>query len=444
MNACGLLIGALLGFADPAANAAGTVTLHEVMEVDTQVKTRLHLLIQGKITLGKEKEQNLAGQALLEYPDRILEMDGNGLPRKIARYYHDARAKFVIGEHQDFRRLSTGLRLVIGERELHDLTLWPIGGPLTGDERELIEDILDTSCLPGLLPKDAVKVGASWKPEDVVIQGLCNIEYLVSSSVACTLESADAQKAVIKIVGTIHGFESGSEIQSKIEAKATVDIANAIMEKVVWNQSDSRSLSPIGPPGTYQVQIDITRERGESKFLADEVVKGDAAKPHPASKLLVFHGPDKQFRFFYDRSWHVTALRDDTAVLRRVEKGDMVAEMNVTLMGHRKAGTRMSAEEFQSIIEKIAGHKIEQVALMENLPTDGTFNLQAAHAKARNGQLLVMERHYLATSPTGLQTLYSFVFEPDNEALIGTGDLSLVSTTEFTTNTAAKEQAPKK
>lgn len=426
-----------------APKAADGIELREAVAVGKQVQTRLHLIIRGKIRTDKS-EESMAGQALLEYPERVLEIGADGMPKRVARYYSDARAKFVVGKNEDARQLRPNLRLVAGERSDAAMVLWAPGGPLTGDERELIEDVLETSRLPGLLPKQAVKVGETWEPDPSVLQALFDLDNFSQSDVKCTLDKVAGGKATIKAAGLTQGLNLGAEVKSKLDAELTFNQTTNMIEAVVWNQNDSRGPSPVSPPGTYEVRIAITRSAATAKELGDDVVNDKTLTAGPASKLILFEDPAKRFRFFHDRNWHVTVNRNESAVLRRMEKGEFITQLNVVSLADRAPGNAMSQEEFQTAVERAGGWKIDQIIKVDNLPTDGTFQLQLMNAVGKAGELKLVHKHYLATSKSGKQVVFSFILEPGNEEKLGTNDLSLASTVEFLEQTAAKEAGTQK
>src|SRR5690606_9430585 len=179
-----------------AANAADkqTYQLAENVEKDAQVRERVHLKVTGKIRT-ENGLLDMAGQALLEFEQKIQEIGPDQLPSKVVRYYPDARAKFVVGQGQDSRQLRLDRRYIVGNHEESTLTLWAPEGPLTSDERELIEDVIDTTRLAGLLPENEVTVGDTWEPQAPVLKALCDLQNFIEAKVQCTLSNVNETHA---------------------------------------------------------------------------------------------------------------------------------------------------------------------------------------------------------------------------------------------------------
>lgn len=422
------------------AAAAPTHLLAEKIEVGAQTHTRFHLVIRGKLNV-ENRQESIAGQALLEYPERILAVGADGLASRSARYYEDARAKFVVGNHEDPRQLRVPLRLMIAESTPNGLEHFSPAGPMTSDERELLEDVLDTTRLPGLLPRAPIAVGGTFAPEPNILVALCGLKHFIASTVEGKLESMDAASAVLRFAGEVHGLALGTEVKCKIDATVNYDVPSGFIESVVWTQTDSRGPSPISPPGTFEVKISIQRKREASPRLSDaEVARIEGSLKNPV-KLLVFNDPQQRFRFLHDRHWHVTMQTPERSVLRRMNDGDFVAQLNITAVEPSVSRAKMTPEQLQAMVEQAGGWRIEEVVRTDSISTDAGAELQLVVASGTSGKLKLNQRHYLATLASGRQVIFSFLVEPQNEAKLGSEDMSLVHTVEFPSQTASKPAA---
>lgn len=431
-----LVSASLLIGQDNTKATANTATIRETVEPGTQNRTRMHLVIRGKIRTSGDKESPLRGQALLEYGERVVEAGPEGSAKKIARYYDDARAKFVVGDTEDSRQVRPAVRFMVGERASQSLALWSPAGALASDERELVEEVLDSTRLALLLPPQAVEVGGTWKPDLAVLQSVFDLDNISESNVTGRIVTLEASKATIEIDGTASGLSYGAEVKAKAKATLSFDRVKCLIDAVTWEQTDNRGPSPVSPPGEFEVKIVVTRKRENTPQLSDQSIGQYALDANPASKLLVFESPDRRCRFYYDRNWHLTTLQPELAVFRRMVGNELVGQLNVTLLANRKPGTRMKADEFQKTIEESGGWTIEQILRTDDLPTDGAYHLQLMTATGQQGELKLIQRHYLATSAAGNQVVFSFIVEPGNEEKLGNTDLSLVGTVEFPTRTA--------
>ncbi len=418
-----------------------TVALREPVQVGSEVLTKFHLVLRGEIQVDK-RDEKITGQALLSYPEKVLAVDATGLPTAVVRFYDDARAKFVIGKAEDSRQLRAGIRLIVGNTNDRGLELWSPAGPLSSDEQELIEDVLDTTQLPGLLPTKEVKVGDKWDCPDLVEKRLCDLEEVVTSTIECTLHELNEAHAVIAVVGKIHGISFGSEVKSAVDAKIIFDREKKMITKVEWKQIDSRQPSPVNPAGAYEVGITIERSPVSSPALSDKVLANVDMKMNDGSTLLVFEDLKQRFSFLHDRQWHVTLHEEDRAVLRRLQGRDMIAQLNIHLISENKNISKLSAEQLQAFIIQAGDMKVDEIIRSEAIPTDGPNTIRLVKAKGIVGELNLLQRHYVVQDTAGHQILFSYLTEPPKEEKLGMSDLAIVNSIEFTGEKAASKPAP--
>lgn len=429
--------------AAPVTSAWGdeAVTLQEPIKVGTEVQTTLHLVLRGELQVDK-RDEKISGQALLSYPEKVLEVDANGQPTAVARFYDDARAKFVIGKSEDSRQLRAGIRLIVGSTTEKGLELWSPSGPLHAEEQELIEDVLDTTQLTGLLPNKPVKAGDKWECPDAVEKRLCDLDELITSTIECTLKEVTDAKATITVVGKIHGLNFGSEVKSAVDATLTFDRAKNMITLVEWKQIDSRSPSPVSPAGAYEVGIKIERSPVDSPAVSDKVLASVDTKLNETSTLLLFEDPKNRFHFVHDRDWHVTLLEEDRAILRRLNGRDMIAQLNIHVIGDNKNVAELKAEQLQEFIIQTGEMKVDEIVRSEALATDGPNKIRLVKAKGKMGEIDLVQRHYIIQDNAGHQVLFSYLTEPPKEEKLGSNDLAVVNSVEFKEKKAASKTTP--
>jgi hypothetical protein len=435
------LLGLVLGADEPTA-AKPTYELREKLDAGWQGKTKIHLVIGGKVK-AEERELPLAGQALLEFAERVQEVDAEGQAKKVVRLYSDARAKFVVNNGEDPRRLRPPVRLIVGDRKEHALQLWSPGGPLTGDERELIEDVIDTTRLAGVLPKGPMVVEGNWEVDPSAICALTGVKHFIASQVKGTLVGVEDDKATVKVAGEVHGLSLGTEVKSKVDATILFRISTGLIEDVTWNQTDSRGPSPISPPGSFDVKISITRTKQAADALSDQNLAGQSLTATETSTLLAFSDPENRYRFLYDREWHITMLSSERAVLRRMKGGDFIAQLNITPIEATAKRAKMSPDHLQAMVEQAGGWKITEVIRADSVPTDGSYDLQVLMANGTSGNVKLNQKHYLTTTSSGRQVIFSFLVEPHNVDKLGEADSALMSTVQFPADSSSKNTASK-
>ncbi len=458
---------ALLGLAVGlgAAAAEDQYSLYETPQKGQQLHHKVSLTVSATLTQGKEPKP-LRGAAMLQYPERVLEVGEDGMAKKVARYYAGARARFQIDGKEDEQSLRKEVRLMIGEaaavrkvrlpagkddkagQPKEDLVaglleLWAPAGPMTADERALSEDFLDTTRIPALLPKEKVAKGAKWRIDPLATQRLCRFDSLLTAELDGTLTEISDAEASVKISGSAHGMELGAEVKVRVEAVLTFDRKAQLVKRLIWSQSDSRAESPVASAGVYQVKIDIERETVSSPELADEALAKVDLAAAPEAKMLFFQSEDGVYKFRHDRNWHLTAQQGKVVVMRRMVGNELLGQMTIGVLAAKPDLARIGQVEMERIVKEVNGLELSEIEYQPEARLAPGITGYVMTAKGKAGKLPIMQRHYLANGTAGKQVLVSFILEPVNAERFGATDQSVVGSLEFPTAAAAsKGDAP--
>jgi hypothetical protein len=425
------------------ASADDTITMQEKATPGMQRHHKVTLAVNGKMSTEKG-DQPLSGQAVLQYPERVVEVDADGVPKKVLRYYAGARAKFMVAGEDVEHSLRPEVRMVVGEREDSGCTVWSMGGPLTADELEVVEDLLDVTRIPGLLPNKAVKPTDGWNINPKVAQALCNLDSLVGAELTGTYKELKDGKATVEIKGNAHGMQQGGEAKIKVEATLVYNVADSMIEALDWTQTDSRAASPVAPAGNYKVRIEVKRDKSESPNLSDSAVANLDLASKAEAKLLLLEGPNKRYKFLHDRDWHVTASRNNVVVMRCVRKNEFLGQLSIALLNDRAPGVSLGTDDFIKIVENTNHMKMDPVEKIEDMKNPAGIAVKriATTGEAPSGQLKLAHRHYLATAANGSQILFSFLCDPANVKKIEGADEGMVNSLEVTPTQAATKESP--
>jgi hypothetical protein len=420
------------------AAADETVTLQEKATPGVQRHVRVTLAVNGKMTTEKG-DQPLAGQAVLQYPERVLEVDADGAPKKVIRYYGGARAKFMVAGEDIEHSLRQEVRMVVGERGESGCKLWSTGGPFTSDELEVVEDLLDVTRIPGLLPNKAVKLTEGWHIDKQVAQALCNLESVIGAELTGVYKDLKDGKAIVEIKGDAHGMQHGGEAKIKVQATLVYHVADAMVESLDWTQTDARAASPVAPAGGYKVRIEVKRDKSESPNLSDAAIAGLDLAGKAESKTLLFEGPNKRYRFLHPRDWHVTAARNNVVVMRCVRNNEFLGQLSIALLNDRAPGVSLGLQEFVKIVEGTSQMKVDPVEKVDELqsPSGVAIKRIVTTGQAPSGQLKLAHRHYLATGANGAQILFSFLCDPASVPKLQAADEGIVNSLEVLPTQAA-------
>jgi hypothetical protein len=126
---------------------------------------------------------------------------------------------------------------------------------------------------------------------------------------------------------------------------------------------EKRAQTYIGPAldTAARIIVEIT-PLAESSHLTNAALADLPLEPTPENELLrhVSESKDFQFELTHDRRWHVVSDSDKLVGLRLVERGELVAQVNIASMDRRAAGTSLALEEYQRNIEQALGKSLGQ------------------------------------------------------------------------------------
>ena len=95
-------------------------------------------------------------------------------------------------------------------------------------------------------------------------------------------------------------------------------------------------------------------------------------KPDEPARLLEFRSPAGGFELLLDRRWHVMIEREDVSVLRMVDRGDLIAQANISALPPLEQGEAFTIVDFQQDVKRaLADHFGEFVTASESVTDSG-------------------------------------------------------------------------
>ncbi len=322
----------------PPKNAA-QVELKPLISAGDLQQVKLLFELDGNITLKAESAGPVTTpvkvKAQLSYVERTLEA---AIPQKTTwspsavRYYETAQASITFREGVVQPTLRSDRRIVaVSAASSHDVALFSPLGPLNRDELDLIDVPANSLLIDGLLPWRAVSVGESWKASSDLLPALLGLDAVSNQTVMCKLDRVERNMAVIHATGSVSGASGGVSSEMAIAAKFTFDLTRKRTTWFAMSIKERRSVGHAQPgiEATARIQMTLTPRSTvptlHRDILADLNLKADAA-----SRLLEFRSPSGGFELLLDRNWHVMIERQDVSILRLVDRGDLLAQCNIS------------------------------------------------------------------------------------------------------------------
>ena len=426
-------------------------TLTAGKKLVTRVETRIE--VAGDLRLldtvvaekdGQTRQQTtampVAVKGQLRYHERELPASGTVLHRA-ARLYELAEAKLQVGKGEIVSQLGDDRRTIVVQAN-EELDLFSPAGPLERQEVELLSVTGDSGLLNLLLPTKPVQLGDQWEPAKELLTRWLRIEIVNQSDVTLTLSKVEKGVAIISIAGKVSGGVDGVTTDLELNGKLNFDLAKKCCTWLALNLQEDRAASQ-GTPGfktTSQIRSTIAPSELPPE-LTDAGLADLKTTPDEATRLLRFAAKRQGFELLYEPRWRVVSDQPDLAVMRLIERGDLIAQCNLTRLPPLGAGEQLTLEAFQASLKKSLGTTFgDFIEAGESLSDSGLRVLRVTIA-ATVSEVPIHYAFYHLSDDHQNRTTLAFTMDNDNVERFGRAEETLVSSFQFIGQPATSEPA---
>jgi hypothetical protein len=424
------------------AGAAEKYALQEKIAVGDQWRVEMAMRLAGEVQIrnaDKTITLKLSATARHLFPERVLQVRGDGLPTQVARFYEQARADITTQGVTSTRTLRPDRRLQVAQRIKDETVTYSPSGPLGREELELTGEHLDVLMFHGLLPTEAVVVGETWKIPIPVAQALAALDGVTSQDLRCKLESVKGGEARVSVAGTVAGISRGAEVKAAVEGAYTFDLKARKLASLQWKQKEQRHQGPVNPAVKFESTTTVKRTFGvQAEALANAAVADIPVEPNPGHLLLSFGDAKGRWELLHDRSWHVVAQTEQHAVLRLLDRGELIAQMNVIPWEKAQPGKHMAPEDLRKHIEGSPDFIVDQTLQADEVPDDEKRWIYRVSVVGRSDEVQVLQNYYAVAGPGGNQVVLIFTTEVPLAERLAERDLSIVGSVRFPEPAKAK------
>jgi hypothetical protein len=430
----------LLAVAMTMTSASGDgVTLLERGRPDEATRATVELKAEGTFKPATlpgapdSKPLALKVETRLEFVERVTSVDNMGQPRRSIRQVDRAGATINGEVRPSTSALRPEVSTLVAARRDALVSIVSLGGPLTRSELELVQEPGDPMALPSLLPSKPVAVGDRWTVGDLAARNLSGYDALATNALEATLEAVDESSARVRLLGTIRGAALGGEGSMACDGSFTFDRKANRVDRLTLRRAETRRPGPIEDGLDVKSVLTVVRaSTALVKPLDDDALVARAAELAPALELLLFNAPDGKYTLLHDRDWHVYWDDPRQAVLKRLDRGEMVAQCNLSVGPNAGKGRHQDLEQFRGDLKKALGERFVQFVgqgEVEGAP-EGGFRYKVS-VQGRQGDAGVLWHYYLVASPEGDQLIATFTLGLSQQAQFADQDLRLIGSLEW-------------
>ncbi len=436
---------------DPAmAEQPKTVTLKSSRAAGTIDHVVVLLEVGGDVKAaeqGKVESDKMSVVCTLDYDERTLEVPAGGEPRfRSIRHYNKADAVIKVGEGGFKPTLRDGRRLVVAEiADGSETTLLSPSGPLTRDELDLIDILGNSLLMDRLLPEKPVAVDDTWKHSDKLIAALLGLDAVSESTVVSKLTEVTDAVARMEVAGEVQGAIGGVSTEIALKAKYRFDRRSNRIDWIGLLVKEKRSIGHVlrGVELVARLQMQIG-PKADSAKLGDAVVEEAGVEPNDEQRQLEYESPKAGWRLTHDRCWFVYSADRDHVILRLIERGELVAQCNISPLPDFPVDKPETLAAFQEEIKQALGKKFGEFVEAGQWMNDQEHRVLRVVVRGMVEDLPIQWFYYLVADKQGRQVALAFTVEAKLLENLGEADRTLIDAMRFIERTPSSDDGDEK
>lgn len=423
-----------------AAQTHSNETTYELKQASVigQVRAvRAVMEVRGELKLNpdgsKVRKPAILADGDIAYEERLLDVQPTPWSRRSVRHYTQADARIKVGEGALAPKLPEDRRIICAQVNADKSLVYSPLSPLTREQLELIDIQGNTLLLPHILPKQPVGVGDRWEIDRDKLARILGLDVIVESDVTCSLEEVKEQVAAIEISGKVEGAVGGVSSEIQFRAKCNFDLTENLITWFAVAMRENRAIGHAEPGFEVTARLRVAIEPlAKSERLSDASLKGLTLEPKPGVELLSFQAEKSDFQMIHDRRWRSMLDRSDLCVFRLVDRGDLIAQCNISELSTAEAGRQLSLEAFQADVQRTLGDSFGQIVEASQSTTQDGKRILRVLASGTASEIPIHWIYYHFSDDDGRCAALAFTLEAKLVERFAEADRTLIETFEFT------------
>jgi len=434
---------------EPAPKSA-SYDLSSAWEVGETQRVAIELEVGGHLTVTNNKQVKKlpmsvnTKQAYLE--TLLISQQGENAQLRSVRQYESADATIKVENGGLTPKLPDFLRQLVMDINQGRATVFHANEPLEREQLDLVSVVGNSLALSEILPVEPVKIGQSWESDTTAITALLGMDAVAACNVKSELTAVEGNLAKVSMNGTVTGAAEGVATEIELKAKYHFDLSARRISGFNMAVKETRSIGHVGPglEVIAKLKMQIGKAATPSE-LPEEQLTELSAIPAEEHSFLLHEAKAAGFRFLGDRRWFATNEADKLLILRFVDRGDLIAQCNLTpLKVPEKADSPLSLEKYQQEVREALGKNFGQFTRAGQWTDAAGQRVYRVIVQGQVDTLPIEWRYYLITHPSGQRVAAVYTIEASLLERFAEADRELVDTLEIRgekTNSAAAETA---
>ncbi len=426
----------------PLMAQAATWSLRPEPNLITVNRIKSSVEVGGDLTIVKDskvKPLKLEVAANLDYDERLFDgQDSEEGPWHSIRHYRRADAAIRIDDDTIKPTLTEDRRLVGVKIEGANVTMFSPEGPLTREELDLIDLQSNSLLLDRLLPLEPVSIDDTWKHSDDLIAALLRLDAVSFCDISSKLVSVKDRVALIEASGRVSGAIGGVSTEIQLKAKFQFSLDS---KSLVWFGlliKEQRSVGHVGPGLDVVARIQMTiSSASDSPRLSNEALQGVTLAPDETLTNLAYESSTGGWQFACDRRWFITNDEADKAGIRMVDRGELVAQCDISSIPPVEISKLTSLSKFQEDIKRGLGDSFGQFVNAAQSSNKTGYRVLHVIVDGEASEVPIRWIYHLLADQQGRQVIFVFVVEGNLIEHFGRADEELIENVRLIDRTIA-------
>ena len=390
----------------------------------------------------KSKALPMRVSAKLEYDQRST---GNG---QAVRLYDSAVAKIKLDTGATKPELELENRLVIARlkaRPRMRVEMASIKNMLDQKEYELLQTAADPLSLPMLFSKKKASVGQKWEPNLDALAKFLNVDKIITTDVEMQLKSVNKGKARVYVSGgvTANQYDVTSEVS--LAGYVLVDLATKRVQAAKLSTEEKTPPGQITPGFEGRTRLDVSFTHGVNNVALSNKALADAMRSSKVAQRLKYDSDRGNYRISYDPRWKLIAGESDTAIMRFIDRGELLSQCTVVMLPRRGANEPLELNKYKREIAKMVEKDTEaKLIKADQMKTKTGMKAMSVVVAGEEEGLPVNWIYYHIEAQDGRQMTFVFTLaESVADRVVGAAN-QLINEFEFLGSPAkvAKKRSP--
>ena len=372
----------------------------ETQHVGIELEVGGFLTVTGK---SKVKKLPMSVVAKLAYDETLLLSEFKDVRHlRSVRDYQTAEAVIKVEKSGLTPKLPDSQRRLLMDIEKGETTLFHAEQPIIRDHLDLISVVGNSLAIDELLPRQPVKVGEKWAAEKEAMMALLGLDAIATCEITSELTAVEDDLAKVMIQGTVTGAAEGVATEIEMKAKYHFNLTARRITGFNLAAKEKRSIGHVAPGLEVIARLKMQLRNAEKASDIDEEAMAElTAIPAQSMTPLLQEAEIAGFRYLADRRWFVTSENDKLLVLRYVDRGDLVAQCNLTpILVPDSPDDPMTLEKYQHEVRLALGKNFGQFIKAGQWVDESGQLVFRVTVQGAVDSLPIEWRYYLITHPT--------------------------------------------